>query len=71
MYNIVIFGIFGIGKSYFLIEFVERMIIVGIKVICFDLIDQYVILLVDFIDEVYQNEVIIVFVDVVNGCLVV
>lgn len=40
-HNTAILGILGVGKSFLALELVERMIKVGIKVICLDLTNQY------------------------------
>lgn len=40
-HNTAILGILGVGKSMLAIELVERMMAQNIKVICFDLTDQY------------------------------
>lgn len=54
-HNTAILGILGIGKSYLAIELVERMIAIGIKVICLDLTNQYTQLLSEFIDEDFEE----------------
>ena len=40
-HNAAILGILGAGKSFLALEFVERMIAHGVKVICLDLTNQY------------------------------
>jgi hypothetical protein len=40
-HNAAILGILGAGKSFLALEFIERMIAHGVKVICLDLTNQY------------------------------
>ncbi|MDZ7783204.1 MAG: DUF87 domain-containing protein [Halioglobus sp.] len=47
-HNTAILGILGVGKSMLAIELVERMLCEGIKVICFNLTNQYAEELADF-----------------------
>jgi hypothetical protein len=54
-HNTAILGILGVGKSYLAIELVERMIALGIKVLCLDLTNQYEKLLTDFIDPAHEQ----------------
>ena len=42
-HNTAILGILGIGKSFLAFELVERMIAHGVKVICLDITNQYVV----------------------------
>jgi len=54
-HNTAILGILGIGKSFLALELVERMIETGIKVICFDLTNQYATELAPYYDTVLAN----------------
>jgi DNA helicase HerA-like ATPase len=54
-HNAAILGILGVGKSMLAIELVERMLTVGIKVICLDLTNQYAKELSDFYDSAYEK----------------
>jgi hypothetical protein len=50
-HNAAILGILGVGKSFLALELVERMISVGIKVVCLDLTNQYAEELGTFLDS--------------------
>jgi hypothetical protein len=54
-HNTAILGILGVGKSMLSVELIERMITAGIKVICLDMTNQYVLELAKFIDPVYEQ----------------
>ncbi|WP_319560716.1 helicase HerA domain-containing protein [Marispirochaeta sp.] len=47
-HNTAVLGILGSGKSFLTFELISRMIIAGIKVICFDITNQYAGYLSDF-----------------------
>lgn len=53
-HNAAILGILGIGKSFLALELIERMIAVGIKVICLDLTNQYASELAPHYDSVTE-----------------
>ena len=55
-HNTAILGILGIGKSMLAIEYIERMLAVGIKVICLDLTNQYEKELDDYYDSPIEIE---------------
>lgn len=55
-HNTAILGILGVGKSMLAIELVERLIAVGIKVICLDLTSQYATELNEYYDDEYESE---------------
>jgi len=54
-HNVAILGILGVGKSFLALELVERMISVGIKVVCLDLTNQYADELARFLDADVEN----------------
>jgi uncharacterized protein len=54
-HNTAILGVLGIGKTYLSVELVERMIARAIKVICFDLTNQYTNELSSFLDQRYDD----------------
>src|SRR5437667_7879735 len=54
-HNTAILGILGVGKTMLAIELVERLIGSGIKVICFDLTNQYANELADYYDGRYEG----------------
>lgn len=58
-HNAAILGILGVGKSFLALELVERMIAAGIKVICFDLTDQYAGELAAFFDPAADQQSLI------------
>jgi len=67
-HNTAVLGILGVGKSMLSIELVERMISNDIKVICFDLTNQYASELSDFYDIDSENQIIKKMQDVgING----
>ena len=49
-HNTAIIGILGVGKSSLAIELLERMMTVGIKVVCIDLTNQYATALAPYYD---------------------
>ena len=55
-HNTAILGILGIGKSMLAIEYIERMLAAGIKVICLDLTNQYEKELGDYYDSTIEIE---------------
>jgi uncharacterized protein DUF87 len=57
-YNTAILGILGIGKSMLALELVERIITAGIKVICLDLTNQYMVELAPFIDTAKHDALV-------------
>jgi len=57
-HNSAILGILGSGKSYLAIELVERMIDQKVKVICFDLTNQYADMLSSYYDAEKEKEFI-------------
>lgn len=57
-HNTAILGILGIGKSYLAFELVERMIDHNIKVICFDITNQYAKHLSDFYDSEKEGKAV-------------
>ncbi|MFN8526003.1 MAG: DUF87 domain-containing protein, partial [Chloroflexota bacterium] len=56
--NAAILGILGVGKTFLALELIERMLAVGIKVVCLDLTDQYATELGSFLDEAAEAEVL-------------
>lgn len=56
-HNAAILGILGVGKSYLALELVERMISVGITVVCLDLTNQYAEELGPFLDPAAETAV--------------
>ena len=54
-HNTAILGILGVGKSMLAIELVERMMVVGVKVICLDLTNQYSQELAAYYDQAHEE----------------
>jgi len=57
-HNTAILGILGVGKTFLALEFVERMLLVGIKVIALDLTNQYVTELAPHYDTAVEQPLI-------------
>jgi DNA helicase HerA-like ATPase len=55
-HNAAILGILGVGKSFLALELVERMIRVGIKVVCLDLTNQYAKELAGFLNATEEQK---------------
>jgi len=54
-HNAAVLGILGVGQTFLALELVERMVEVGIKIICLDLTDQYATELSTFHDAAAEQ----------------
>jgi uncharacterized protein len=57
-HNAAILGILGIGKSSLALELVERMMAIGIKVVCLDLTNQYASELAPYYDSSREGDLV-------------
>lgn len=57
-HNAAVLGILGVGKTFFALELVERMILAGIRVVIIDLTNQYENELTPYVDVERQERVI-------------